>query len=139
MQKSLHGKSQSSHRALPETKLINHRVGATIMHKKPLPSAYIPPHIPLTSSEPDLSPSAQLSTYLSRPVQFIMKSPFAEDVRPLVAPPVTSGMRGEEWLTEGDVDYADKRGAETGFADGYPVLLASEGMSCVSDFMKTFC
>lgn len=33
-----------------------------------------------------------------------------------------------EWLVSGDVEYAEKRGAETGFADGYPVLLASEGM-----------
>jgi hypothetical protein len=68
-----------------------------------------------------------------------MKSPFPEDVRRLVAPPVTPGMRGEEWLTDGDVDYADKRGAETGFADGYPVLLASEGTSQRFDFMERLC
>lgn len=100
------------------------------MHKRALPAAYVPPHIPfITSADPNLTPSAQLSTYLSRPVQFIQKSPFEEDVRRLLAPPVAKGVLEGEWLTERDVEYAGRRGAETGFADGYPVLLANEGMS----------
>ncbi|GHJ90111.1 hypothetical protein NliqN6_6513 [Naganishia liquefaciens] len=98
------------------------KVGPTIMHKKPLPAAFVPPHVPFVASvDPNLTPSAQLSTYLSRPVQFIQKSPFEEDKRPLVPPPGSP-----DWLVGGDVEYAEKRGAETGFADGYPVLLASE-------------
>jgi uncharacterized protein YcbX len=107
------------------------KVGPTIMHKKPLPPSYIPTYTAIPSSDPELptcpSPSAQLSQYLGRSVEFIQKSPFEEDVRSLVAPPVSKAMkergRDGEWLVAGELEY--ERG-ETGFADGYPVLLANE-------------
>lgn len=107
------------------------------MHKKPLPPSYIPTYTPIPGTPVDQttafpSPSDQLTTYLGRPVEFIQKSPFLEDVRRVVAPPVppASGVR-KEWLTPGDLEYGvgqrGGRGVETGYADGFPVLLANEG------------
>ncbi|KAI5451183.1 hypothetical protein NCC49_002059 [Naganishia albida] len=101
------------------------KVGPTIMHKKPLPPSYIPTYIAIPGSQgPIPSPAEQLSTYLGRAVEFIQKSPFEEDVRKLVAPPTIS-TRGKGWLQAEDVEYGVER-AETGYADGYPVLIANE-------------
>lgn len=113
------------------------------MHKKPLPPSYLPTYIPIpgTNLADDFfpSPDEQLSTYFAKPVQFIQKSPFVEDIRTLAPPPVTKEMKanGQEgdWLTMDDLEYGFKkingvkqeRGAETGYADGYPVLIANEG------------
>lgn len=95
------------------------------MHKKPLPPSYIPTYIAIPGSQgPIPSPAEQLSTYLGRAVEFIQKSPFEEDVRKLVAPPTIS-TRGKGWLQAEDVEYGVER-AETGYADGYPVLIANE-------------
>ncbi|KAJ9115884.1 hypothetical protein QFC22_005027 [Naganishia vaughanmartiniae] len=117
-------------------------VSATIMHKKPLPPSYLPAYIPIPGTVlPDTffpSPDEQLSIYFSKPVQFIQKSPFIEDIRTLVPPPVSKEMKvkGQEgdWLTTDDLEYGiakingvmQERGVETGYADGYPVLLANE-------------
>ncbi|KAJ9108595.1 hypothetical protein QFC19_002311 [Naganishia cerealis] len=118
------------------------RISPTIMHKKPLPPSFLPSYtsIPGTFPEDDLcpSPDEQLSTYFGKPVQFIRKSPFIEDIRTLAPPPVTKAMKengqGHEWLKSEDLEYGfskingvkQERGVETGFADGYPVLLANE-------------
>lgn len=96
------------------------------MHKKPLPPSYIPTYTPIpgTAEETSVpSPSEQLSSYLARSVQFIQKSPFEEDVRRVFAPPKTPAA-GKDWLEPGEVEYGV---VETGYADGYPVLLANEG------------
>lgn len=105
------------------------RVGQTIMHKKPLPLSYIPTYTPIPGTNVDLtsfpSPWEQMSTYLGRSVQLIQKSPFEEDVRRVVAPPTTP-TAGKDWLEPGEVEYG---AVETGYADGFPVLLANEGGS----------
>lgn len=98
------------------------------MHKKPLPPSYIPAHTAIPGTRgPAPSPAEQLSTYLGRAVELIQKSPFAHDARRVVAPP-TTGVRGKAWLEAGEVEYGVER-VETGYADGYPVLLANEGES----------
>ncbi|KAJ9107731.1 hypothetical protein QFC21_001191 [Naganishia friedmannii] len=118
------------------------RMSATIMHKKLLPPSYLPAFIPIpgTISADGFfpSPDEQLSTYFSKPVQFIQKSPFIEDIRTLAPPPVSKEMKANDqngdWLTTDDLEYGlakingvkQERGAETGYADGYPVLLANE-------------
>jgi uncharacterized protein YcbX len=94
------------------------------MHDKPLPASLLPPTTPLTStaSNSSLTADDQLSQFLKMDVQFIQVSPWLEDKRICEAPP---GRPEEvEWnrhLVKKEVDLT------TGFADGYPILIANEG------------
>lgn len=125
----------------------NHRIPSSILHGGTIPpSLLVPASVNLnpnltTASHPTPSPSEQLSTYLRTPVQLIRTSPLKADQRKCEVPP---GLKeAEEWV-EGvarmrevgkGVGRTDGAGVEeeedvvTGFADGYPLLIANEGKS----------
>jgi uncharacterized protein YcbX len=76
-----------------------------------------------------MSPSEQISRFLGIDVQLVQVSPFKSDERVCEAPP-GDGEKAE-WEEQAQVDKA--RGeVVTGFADGYPLLIANEGESPAS-------
>ena len=92
------------------------------MHGHTLPPALLVPAL----HSPSTSPSAQISRFLGIDVQLVRVSPIKEDVRRCDAPP------GEGEKTEWEEESL-RLGASgevtTGFADGYPLLIANEGES----------
>jgi uncharacterized protein YcbX len=71
-----------------------------------------------------MSPSEQISRFLGIDVQLVQVSPFKTDERVCEAPPG----QGEkaEWEEQAQVNRG-KNEVVTGFADGYPLLIANEG------------
>jgi hypothetical protein len=108
---------------LVETKLC--RIPSSIMHGHTLPPALIPPAL----HSPSKSPSEQISRFLGIDVQLVQVSPFKTDKR-VCEPPPGDGEKAE-WEEQAQVDKA-KGEVVTGFADGYPLLIANEGESPAS-------
>lgn len=99
------------------------------MHGHTLPPALIPPAL----HSPSKSPSEQISRFLGIDVQLVQVSPLKTDER-VCDPPPGDGEKAE-WEEQAQVDKA--RGEViTGFADGYPLLIANEGESTNSGLVK---
>ena len=99
------------------------------MHGHTLPPALIPPAL----HSPSMSPSEQISRFLGIDVQLVQVSPFKTDERVCEAPP-GDGEKAE-WEEQTQVDKAKGDGeVVTGFADGYPLLIANEGKSPAQNF-----
>jgi hypothetical protein len=100
-----------------------------------IPPSLLVPACTINSTDlnPTPSPSEQLSTYLKTSVQLIRTSPLKEDRRKCEVPPGIG--EAEEWVEGLDrlrqSGVVNEEGEEedvvTGYADGYPLLIANEG------------
>jgi hypothetical protein len=103
------------------------RISSSIMHSHTLPPALISPAL----HSPSVSPSEQISRFLGIDVQLVQVSPFKSDERVCEAPPGDGEKAG--WEEQVQVDKVKGEGeVVTGFADGYPLLIANEGESPAS-------
>lgn len=107
------------------------RIPSSIMHGHTLPPALIPPAF----HSPSMSPSEQISRFLGIDVQLVQVSPFKTDER-VCRPPPGVGEKAE-WEEEVQEDKVKGEGeVVTGFADGYPLLIANEGEFPARDLVK---